>query len=57
MGNLNLVSEPVDRTAHNAEFAFRKGPSEVIVTGVKKHEGHVISPIRAFDTIGLAFGS
>ena len=57
MGNLYFIPEHFDSAADNAKFAFREGPSEVIVTGVKEHKGDVFSPIRAFHTIGLAFGS
>ena len=57
MGDLYFIPEQFDSAADNAEFAFREGSSEVIVTGVKKHEGNVVSPIRAFHPIGLAFGS
>ena len=57
MGNLYFIPEHFDSAADNAKFAFRKGPSEVIVTGVKEHEGNVLSPMLAFHTIGLAFGS
>jgi len=54
MGHLKVVAVALDHAGHDAGFALGQNLGQVVVPGVKEHQGQHARIVRDLDLIGLA---